>query len=167
VAAILPPHARTVRTSMTSHEVDPDPKHTAAWSAVGGVVTIAASSATLTLAREPATAHVSSWLVYACGALTLIGIYLMIAPLAHWWPWSSGVKPARDNRRPGGGSQRHARLTGGLLVAASIAAALVALAPGGSNKLATVGRLNLDAETAARPGSLRTGVHSLSHPRGC
>jgi mono/diheme cytochrome c family protein len=124
----------------------PDPEHTAAWSAVGGVVTITATSATLTLAREPATAHVSSWLVYACGALALLGIYLMIAPLAHWWPWSSGVKPAREDGRSGGGGQRRARLAGGLLVAASIAAALVALVAGGSSNQATVGRLNLDAE---------------------
>jgi hypothetical protein len=73
----------------------PDPEHAAAWSAVGGVVTIAATGATLTLAREPSSADVPSLLVYACGALALIGIYLMIAPLAHWWPWSSGVtKPA-------------------------------------------------------------------------
>lgn len=67
----------------------PDPGHTVAWSAVGGVVTIVGATGTPVLALAPASAHVSRWLVYVSGAIALVGLYTMLAPLMGWWPWSS------------------------------------------------------------------------------
>ena len=72
------------RTAMRWH---PEPEHTTAWSAVGGVVAALGVTSMLTLAFQP----VPPVLVYACGALAVTGLYVMVAPLAPWWPWSSHV----------------------------------------------------------------------------
>lgn len=54
----------------------PDREDRAAWSAAGGVVTIAAA----------AVAVVSPlWPLFA--ALAALGFYCVLAPLLHWWPW--------------------------------------------------------------------------------
>jgi hypothetical protein len=67
----------------------PNPEQSASWSAAGGVITIVGTGATLTLALGPPSAHVSSLLVFACGALSIVGAYVMLAPLFSWGPWSA------------------------------------------------------------------------------
>ncbi len=60
----------------------PDREDRAAWSAAGGVVTIAAA----------AVAVVSPlWPLFA--ALAALGFYCVLAPLLHWWPHTHGRQP--------------------------------------------------------------------------
>jgi hypothetical protein len=68
----------------------PDPQQTASWSTVGGVMTIVGTGAVLTLALAP-SAHISLLLIFACGAIAVLGAYLMVAPLLGWWPWADGL----------------------------------------------------------------------------
>lgn len=72
------------------------------------------------LALAPASAHVPTWLVYASGAVALIGFYVMLAPLAHWWPWADGIKPLVN-----------------VIVAAIVAAIVIVALHGGSTHTAS------------------------------
>lgn len=65
----------------------PDPTHTNAWNAVGGVLTLVGTGAIVTFLHESPTAHEPPFLIYGGGILALAGVYLMLAPLIGWWPW--------------------------------------------------------------------------------
>ena len=64
--------------------------HTA-WSAAGGVVlTVAATAAiTVSVAAAPANSGISTWPVYVFGLVAVAGLYLLVAPLARWWPFAA------------------------------------------------------------------------------
>jgi hypothetical protein len=75
----------------------PDPDDKGAWSAVGiALMTAGTSGAIAWLAiTDPASSHEPLWPVFALAALAVIGIYGMLAPLVHLWPWRrDGTGPA-------------------------------------------------------------------------
>jgi hypothetical protein len=78
----------------------PDPEDKAAWSTAGGVVmTTAAGGAIGWLAiAEPTSSHEPLWPVFAFGVVAVMGLYGMLAPLLHWWPWHRRTGSAEMNR---------------------------------------------------------------------
>jgi hypothetical protein len=71
----------------------PEPEHTVAWSAAGGVLLAVGAAATVTLSVQDSSSYVSPPLIGICAALALIGLYWMLAPLMHWWPWRRRERP--------------------------------------------------------------------------
>jgi hypothetical protein len=63
----------------------------AAWSTAGGVVLTVAAGAAITvgLAAAPAHSGVASWPSYVFGVVALAGLYVLVAPLAGWWPFAA------------------------------------------------------------------------------
>jgi hypothetical protein len=61
-----------------------------AWSTAGGVLFGASlgSAVTLAVAAAPARSGVASWPAYVFGGIALLGLYLLVAPLARSWPFA-------------------------------------------------------------------------------
>lgn len=69
----------------------PSPEDRHAWSAVGIAIATTSIAVLLALELQPSSSHVSPPLVYGSGVFIPIGGYPTLAPLRHWWPWSSSV----------------------------------------------------------------------------
>ena len=78
----------------------PDPEDRAAWSTAGGVLLTAGAGAAIAwlAIAEPTTSREPLWPVFAFGALALIGLYGMLAPLLRWRPWHRQTGNAEMNR---------------------------------------------------------------------
>ena len=64
-------------------------EHRTAWSAAGGVVTTLFGSGAFAwwLASASADSELPQWPAYAFGAVALVGLYCVFAPLLRWWPF--------------------------------------------------------------------------------
>lgn len=89
----------------------PHPDHAAAWSAVGGVVTVIGASSAVLFASQPSSAHIPPLVIYGFVALAALGIYGMLAPLLCLWPWrrtSSSDRSTPTDKPPSEGLHREA-----------------------------------------------------------
>jgi hypothetical protein len=73
----------------------PNSEDRAAWSGVGGVVTVLAGGGAIAwvVAAAPASSGLPVWPIYGFGVLAIVGLYFTLAPLLHLPPWAQRSSP--------------------------------------------------------------------------
>jgi hypothetical protein len=90
-----------------------------AWSAAGGVLLTLGGGGAIAwlIAANTKGTGLTKWPVIPLAAVGLIGVYVIVAPLRHWWPWTVpalGIE-ARIGGRFGGDIDRQGTVVGATL----------------------------------------------------